>query len=128
MISKRYLGKSINDWNNEKRLPIINLIEAQSFWARMQLVVATRLHMQYSPFRLCTSNNTPSIPLNDAHGPFRRFRKEMHFLFCNFHLKKHMDELAQIKTRLSVGRAQQLVTINLQLIFTSKKRDHKKTC
>jgi hypothetical protein len=75
MICRRYLGKSIKDWNNEKRLWIINLREVVSFRARMRLVIAMRHHMQYSPFWLRSSSNTPSVSMNDAHGPFHRLRE-----------------------------------------------------
>jgi hypothetical protein len=85
---------------NKERLPIINLREAVSFKARMQLVVATRLQVQHSSFRLHTLNNTPSVPTNDAHGSFTNSDEEMHFQSCNFYLKKRLDEPAQFKKRL----------------------------
>jgi hypothetical protein len=85
---------------NEERLPIINLREAVSFKDRMQLVVAMRLQVQHSSFRLRTLNNTPSVPTNDAHGSFTNSDEEMHFQSCNFYLKKRLDEPAQFKTRL----------------------------
>jgi hypothetical protein len=105
---------------NEERLPIINLREEVSFRARTQLVVAMRLHAQHSSFRLRTSSNTPSVPMNDAHGSFANSDEEMHFLSCNFCLKKCLDEPAQFKTRLQFGRAHQLISTNLWLSFTHK--------
>jgi hypothetical protein len=33
---------------------------------------------------LHTSSNTPSVPTNDAQGPFANFDKEMCFLCSNF--------------------------------------------
>jgi hypothetical protein len=88
---------------NEERLPTINLREAVSSIARMRLVVAARLEVQHSSFWLCTSSNTPSIPMNDAQGYFANPDEEMHFPSCNFCLKKRLDEPAQLKIRLSFG-------------------------
>jgi hypothetical protein len=51
---------------NEESLPIINLREAVRFRAGMQLVVAMRLQVQHSSFRLRTSSNTPSVLTNEA--------------------------------------------------------------
>jgi hypothetical protein len=65
--------------NNEERLRLINLREAGNFRARIRLVVATRLQAQHSSFRLHTSSNTPSFPMNVVHGSFRRFREENAF-------------------------------------------------
>jgi hypothetical protein len=84
----------------------------------MRPVIATRLQAQHSSFWLRTSSNTPSVPMNDAHGPFANFDEEMHFLSCNFYLKKRLGEPAQFKTRLQFGRAQQPVRINPWLSFT----------
>jgi hypothetical protein len=85
---------------NKKRLLIINLREAASFRARMRLVVATRLKVQHSSFRLRTSSNTSSVLTNDAHGSFANSDEEMNFPSCNFCLNKRLDEPAQFKTRL----------------------------
>jgi hypothetical protein len=66
----------------------------------MSLVVAARLEVQHSYFRLRTSSNTPSVQMNDAHGSFANSNEEMHFPSCNFCLKKRLDEPAQFKRRL----------------------------
>jgi hypothetical protein len=88
---------------NEERLLIINLTRAVSFRARMRLVVAMRLQVQHSFFRLRTSSNTPSILMNDAYESFANPNEKMHFLSCNFCLKKCMDEPTQFKARLQFG-------------------------
>jgi hypothetical protein len=85
---------------NEERLPIINLREAVTFRARMRPVVATRLQVQHSSFRLRTSSNTPSVLMNAVHGFFSNSDEKMHFPSCNFCLKKRLDEPAQFKTML----------------------------
>jgi hypothetical protein len=56
--------------------------------------------VQHSSFRLRTSSNTPSVLMNAAHGSFANSDEKMHFLSCNFCLKKRLDELAQLKTML----------------------------
>jgi hypothetical protein len=66
----------------------------------MRLVVATKLQVHHSSFRLRTSSNTPSVPMNDAQGSFANFEEEMHFSSCNFCLKNRLDEPTQFKTRL----------------------------
>jgi hypothetical protein len=58
---------------NEEWLLINNLREVVSFRARMRFIVAMRLQVLHSSFRLRTSSNTPSILMNDAHGSFHRF-------------------------------------------------------
>jgi hypothetical protein len=117
-ICKQYLGKSNKDLNNEERLPVINLREVGSFRARMWLVVATKLQGQN-----LLSGCVPRV----IHHPFWRmwhmglftdFKKEMHFLSCNFCLKMRLGEPAQIKIRLQFGWAQQPVKTNLRLSFT----------
>jgi hypothetical protein len=77
--------------------------------------------VQHSSFRLRTSSNTPSVPMNDAHGSFANSDEEMHFPFYNFCLNKCLDEPAQFKTRLQFRRAHQPVRTNLWLSFTHKK-------
>jgi hypothetical protein len=52
---------------------------------------------------LRTSSNTPSILMNDAYESFANPNEKMHFLSCNFCLKKRMDEPAQFKARLQFG-------------------------
>jgi hypothetical protein len=61
----------VGELNNQGMLLIIKLSEAVSFMARMQRVIATRLQAQHSPFRLCTSSNTSSVPTNVTHESFR---------------------------------------------------------
>jgi hypothetical protein len=73
MICKRYLERSSGELNNKGMLSILNLSEAVSFWARMRLVVATRLQEQHSSFRLRTSSHTPSVLTNVADGSFCKF-------------------------------------------------------
>jgi hypothetical protein len=58
---------------NKKRLLINNLREAVSFSVRMRLVIAMKLQVEHSSFRLRTSSNTQSVPMNDAHESFHRF-------------------------------------------------------
>jgi hypothetical protein len=69
----------------------------------MRLVVATKLQVHHSSFRLRTSSNTPSVPMNDAHGSFANSEEEMHFPSCNYCLQKRLDEPAQFKTMLQFG-------------------------
>jgi hypothetical protein len=83
----------------------------------MRLVVAIRLQVQHPSFWLCTSSNTPSILMNDAHRYFANSDVEMRFLSCNFCLKKRLDEPAQFKTRLQFGGAHQPVRTNPWLSF-----------
>jgi hypothetical protein len=85
---------------NKKMLLINNLREAVNFRARKRLVVATRLQVHHSSFRLCTSSNMSSVPTNNAQGPFANSDEEMHSPSCNFCLKKCLDEPAQFETRL----------------------------
>jgi hypothetical protein len=122
MICRCYLGKSSKNSNNEERFPLINLREAVSFRPRMWLVIATRLQGQHPPFRLRTSSNTPSVPMNVAHRYFHKFREGMCFPSYNFCLKRHLGEPAPFKTRLQFGRSQQLVKINPRLSFTPKEQ------
>jgi hypothetical protein len=50
--------------------------------------------VQHSSFWLRISSNTPSVPMNDAHGSFANSNEGIHFSSYNFCLKKHLDELA----------------------------------
>jgi hypothetical protein len=88
---------------------------------RMRLVVAKRLQVQHHSFRLRTSSNTPFVPMSDAHGSFANFDEEIRFPSCNFYLKKHLDELAQFKTRLQFGRAHQPIKTNPRFSFNAMK-------
>jgi hypothetical protein len=94
---------------NKERLLIINLIEAISFRARMQLVVALRLQERHSSFWLSISSNMPFVLMNDAHGSFANCDVEMCCPSCKFCLKKHLGEPAQLMVRLQFRRAHQLV-------------------
>jgi hypothetical protein len=69
----------------------------------MRLAIAMRLQAQHSSFWSSISSNMPSVPTNDAQGPFANSDEEMHFPSCNFYLKKRLDEPAQFKTRLQFG-------------------------
>jgi hypothetical protein len=69
----------------------------------MRLVVATRLQEQHHSFRLRTSSDTPSVPMNVAQESFANSEEEMRFPSCNFCLKKRLDEPTQFKTRLQFG-------------------------
>jgi hypothetical protein len=92
--TKKYTWARVNDMQalsrevkqgfetNKERLLINNVREAVSFRARMQLVIATRHQAQYTPFRLRTSSNTPSVPKNAAQGSFCKFKGGK----CIFHL------------------------------------------
>jgi hypothetical protein len=85
----------------------------------MRPIVATILQAQHSSFQLCTSSNTSSVLTNDAHESFTNFDEGIRFPSYNFCLKKHLDELAQFRTRLQFGRAHQPVrTNNPRLSFT----------
>jgi hypothetical protein len=55
--------------------------------ARLELVVATRLHTQLSSFRLCMSSNTPSCSRESHEWNTLANPKGMHFLFCNTGLR-----------------------------------------
>jgi hypothetical protein len=66
VICKCCLGKIGEDSNNGEKLSIIKLREAESFRARMRLVVAMRFQEQDPIFQLRTSSNTPSVSMNVA--------------------------------------------------------------
>jgi hypothetical protein len=55
--------------------------------ARLELVVATKLHKQLSSFRLCISSNTPSCSEESHEWNILAKPKGMHFLFCNTGLR-----------------------------------------
>jgi hypothetical protein len=85
---------------NKEGLLINNLSEAVSFMAKMRLAVAMRLQVQQLSFRLRTSSNMPSVPMNVAQGLFTISEKELRFPSYNFCLKRRLGEPAQLKTRL----------------------------
>jgi hypothetical protein len=60
--------------------------------------------------------------MNDAQGSFANSDEEMHFLSCNFCLKKCLDEPTQFKIRLQCGHAHQPARTDMWLSFNSRMR------
>jgi hypothetical protein len=73
-------------------------------------------------FRLRTSSNTPSVPMNVTHGSFRILREGNALFILQLCLKMRLGEPTQIKTGLQFGQAQQAVRTNPLLSFTPMKQ------
>jgi hypothetical protein len=69
-MCKHYLGWSSRELNKQGMLSIITPWRSTKHRIRTWLVVATQLQAQQSSFRLCTSSNMPSVPMNVTHESF----------------------------------------------------------
>jgi hypothetical protein len=128
MISKCYLGKSSKDLNNEERLSLINLREAVSFIAKMQLAVATRLQAQYSPFWLRTSSNTQSVLTNVAQGSFANPMRKWTFHLTTLVLRSVWMNQHNSRQDCNLDELVNQLKLTHVLASAQETRDHKKTC
>jgi hypothetical protein len=79
-IYMQYLGESSENLQQRgKRLTLIKSWRSVRPRARIWLVVAPRLQAQHPSLRLRTSNNTPSVLMNDAQGSFANFQQRKAF-------------------------------------------------